>query len=134
MSVYGSQFGQVAFNVSSIRTALSGKTITGLTCTAQCQGSWYPSGANLFVGYFSDSPGGSSWTPDGNAGNVRHIASQSFGRGQTKTFTLPTQIATAILGSANGLFIGDDSTSSLNNYGHWAGGANAWTLTFYWET
>jgi hypothetical protein len=130
----GSQFAQIVFNVSAIRTALSGMTIDGLTLECQCIGAWYPTGAKLMVGYFEDSPGGATWTPGDNAGNIRNIVSEDFRRNQTKTFSLPLQVATSLLGSANGLWVGDDNTSNLNNTGIWAGGADAWTLTFRYHS
>lgn len=132
MNVTGSQFAQVSFNVAAIRAAMSGLIVTGATLHATNSGTYYKSGSTLMVGYYVDQSGGKSWVPGNNSGNLRNITQEFYSRGSTRTWTLPLEIAQAILSNANGLFIGDDSTSSLSYYGYWQGAANNWTLKFTW--
>lgn len=125
----GSQSSQVAFNYSSIVSALSGHTVLSATLTATNVATNYTTGARLMLGWTKDIPGGTSFNP-GHGWTTTNVMYQWFTPGQALTFSIPVSIVNAfVTGSAKALVLGDGDITSKGYSGWWAGGPEAWTLT-----
>jgi len=125
----GSQFSFATFNYAAIQSALSGATITGVSVHLTNQHTWYYSGGTLILGYTNATSFGSSFTP--GSGTRFWVATQKFGYGQSLWFPLSVSgFGTPFKnGNALALAIGNNSTTSLNYYGYWAGNTSV-TLSF----
>jgi hypothetical protein len=123
-SAMGSQFAFIVFNYSAIHSALSGATVNWVTLTCQNVGTWYSAGATLIIGWSTRTAWGNFVSP---STATDHMSTQlaQFGEGQTRTISLGGWAKTAFT-TATSLLIGNNTTTSLQNYGFWAA---QWSLT-----
>lgn len=127
----GSTTSYARFDNTSIWADLSGATINSFKITMTNQHSWFNSGMDLLVGTTSRSmPLGTPITAF-STNNQIHITDSFFAEGMTLTFDVT---ATSIpgnfkSGSATGLLFGNNSTTSLTDYGYFTGGPGSVKIT-----
>lgn len=116
-SATGSQFGFVVFNYSAIHTALSGATVNWATLTCHNLYTWYGS-CTLIIGWSTRTTWGNSASP---SSATDHMSCQlaPFKQGETRTISLGGWVKSALT-TATSLIIGNNATTSLQNYGYWA--------------
>jgi hypothetical protein len=117
-----SQFAFAVMPSATMVTDLTGATGISATLKVTNASAWWTTGAKLMVGFTSATVGGSSFVPGSTT--QFDLAEQSFAVGQTLTFAIPRGIITNFQShGATALAFGNNSTTSLDYYGSWAGGA-----------
>lgn len=121
-----SQVAYIQWPAATIVSDLTGATINWAQITATNQHTWYNSGGTLDLGWAS----ANDYSNGLHGADHPTVINQHFNEGQKLTFNVATSYVQHFLtGSMNYSLIGDGSTTDLNFYGYWAGGANSWQLT-----
>jgi hypothetical protein len=120
----GNQRSLVGFDYATIKSDLSGATITKITLSATAEHWWYNSGGTAVIGTHNYSSKPSSWS-DGTVSQDRQRQS-GWARGARKTVTLSNTIGNELkAGSSKGIAFGPGPSSDVIYYGKFTGSGSA---------
>ena len=131
--VTGSETSLILMPWSTIQSDLSGATVEAIALKCTNQHTWYDSGGTLLLGWSRKTSGAATNTYVKGT-DFPNVYRANFAEGQTRTLSIPVSTFGGALQSELGCFmIGDFSTTNLDYYGYWAGGANSWALTITYK-